>query len=465
MEKARALARGGAWLAAANLLENAGLFLLNLALARRYGAADHGRFVIALSTLGLLRLVFDAGLGPALTRLIASGGGRPALRRAAMAALAVNAPALLLLAALPALRGGQSAGLPLAVFAPWYAALAVQSLACAAFNGLGDLRAAFFASVGLEAARLGALCWLLLAHPRFDVFPAGINAGMAAAAAGMAVLLIAKSARLPGNVAAPSWASLMRLGGGLWIPAAGPAVMSQALPLIVGFTLGPSAVSQYNVITSWSLMAAVAFTPLANAFFGWSARHGAESDPERGRIQAGYFRTLGHLTFAFALLLIAGADRILGLYGNGYRELKPAFLVLVLAQAAEFSRFLTAPLLSGGNWIPRALRMESARILAVLAAVAFAGRIGGSLLSVAGTLLALQAVFGPVRLLDARPALAFAPFGIYARVVLGCAGAFLLAFVPVPPAAVLSLMALALALAGFRSATDIRGILRAPDPR
>lgn len=441
---------------AAGGLENLGLLILNLALIRVFGAADHGRFVYYLSVISVIRLVFDAGIGASMVKRI--GEGRDSASRILARGISLTALLNLPFLALICMRPGlfvDSGGDLFRFFALWLAFMMVQNLAVSAFNGLQAMRLTFCVSLLYETGKLGSVAWLVICRPGFETWTRGFNLALFACGSAVAALLWWKmrSARAGSGEAGREepLSSTLGLALMLWAPTAAIAAAAHAMPIAIKLGLGAREVSYYNALVSWSLLAAVALTPAANAFFAWCSSRASGAPAETREVEREYFRLIGAGALGIALLLLAGKDLLLRFYGPEYLGYRAVFGIFVLAQLAEYPRFFTTPLLSGGAHAKPAMLLELGRVVAVLASALIAMAIRPGLVSVAIAVLGSQLAFGFIRLLHVRKHLAFSPMPGFLRILgAGIAGALLAAMPWHPAVKCLALLALFAGCAGAK---------------
>ncbi len=464
MAKRPSLFGNGIWLIAATGLENLGLLILNFALIRSYGAESHGRFVYYISVISLIRLVCDAGIGAAMVKRIGEGRNDPVrmLGRGIFLAALCNLPFILLIWFRPELFQPSGAHV-FAFFALWLAVLVIQNVAVSVFNGLQAMNLSFLVSLTYETAKIGSVIYLVLAKPAFESFLRQLNLALFASGMAIAALLFlrTRAPRRPQGPIEPVSATL-RLALLLWVPNAAVGVLSQLLPIAIKIGLSDRNASYYNAIASWSMAATVVLTPAAGAFFAWTARGAERQAAGTGALPAEYFRTSGTIALAFTFILLACKDLILRCYGQEYSGLQTTFGIFILAQLAEYPRYFTTPMLSGGAHAKAAMLLELGRVATVLIATLAAMLLGRGLLAVAMSVLAAQSAFGLLRILHVRKYVAFSPMPGFVRILGAGTAGLALVSLHWPMPVNLALLLAAFSLCGGVKASDFRRMARLP---
>lgn len=421
MPKGHTLLGNSVWMVAASGLENLGLLILNFALIRVYGAENHGRFVYYLSIISLIRMICDAGIGAAMVKRIGEARFDPQrmLGRGIFLTALLNLPFVAVIWFYPGLfvRSGRDA---FAFFALWLAFMLIQNMAVSAFNGMQKMGFTFCVSLIYETGKLVPVLYLLWAKPEFGTFLRGLNLALFSSGLAVAALLFLKTRGLPRKLGPiETVPATLRLAILLWAPNAASAVLSQAMPIIIGLGLSNTHVSYYNAIVSLSLSATVVLAPAATTFFAWTARGVVQDGTETGALSAGYFRIVGTIALGISLALLAVRDPILACYGGEYAGLQAVLGVFILAQLAEYPRYFTTPLLSAGAHSKTAMLLELGRVAAVLIATVTGMLAGRTLFAVAVSVLAAQACFGLVRILHIRKYIDFSALPGFLKILVG----------------------------------------------
>ena len=463
----RALFGGSLWLVLASGMANLGLLLFNLAMIRVYGFGVHGRIVFYLSVISILRLVMDAGIGSMMTKEIGNKI-RPiksVLKSGIGWTLLFSFPVIALIAFDPGLFVGPDRA-EFGFFSLWFFAMSVENIAASVFNGLQAMHLTFFSCLMIEGTKFSLVGYLWFVRPDIHQFILVANLGIFIAALFITILLVSSVWNIPSVLEKrpPDPSAFLLSAVVLWVPTAAAAIFPQAMTILIKFGLSESQVSYYTAIASWSLIGAVILNPAANALFAWTTRNNQLSTSSHFEGQVGtmtqYFRWTGIISMGCSLSLLAASEFILKLYGGEVLNLWRVFVILVLAQFADYPRFFTVPYLSGGNHPLATVGIEIGRFILSLVASEGAILAGFGLIGIAWAILGVQFLCGVARIFHIRKWFSPPLFPLFLRNLTAVGIAVWATFARIPNSIEIPLLViLFMVFSGVRVA-DFKGVFR-----
>lgn len=331
-------------------------FLLQVALARVLGVEQLGVYSYVLAWVNVALLVATLGFDTAFMRFVSVYVAQDDWQR--LRGLFSRAARLVLLASLV----GSAVLLSMAIFLSRHwppgqretfmaAALLIPLFSLSALRqaALRGLKRVFLADLPDTIMRplliMGALaaCWLYGIAPVTAPDAMLIQAGAALAAFLLGGKLLFASLPPAFRAAAPEYESLhwLRTAFPMFLISAMHVVLKQTDVLMIGAMLGPRETGIYAVAVRLSDLAVFGLTaanaicaPMISEYF----HAGRKAELQR------IVRLASRISFIFTLLATLGVllfgDWILGIFGHGFLEAKPALLILF---AAQMVNALTGP--------------------------------------------------------------------------------------------------------------------------
>lgn len=372
----------------ARMLGAASTFLLSIAVARRFGPAHAGLFLLALNVVTFLSLIARLGLDNMVLKNVvirqAEGSGAASRRLVYQSVLFASIAGLALgllvsasvLVGLPEWLNKPDLGPVLVGFFPAIAAVAVISIIAAAFQSLGRTLSSIFLQGVLLNLTVGLGVLFMLRRPDIAaVLYSSLAIGLAVSGLALLMRCIPKT----GQDAVHVGGTTLLVGAqSFWMVTILQQLIAWSGQFIASSLLDPSALSFLVVAQQASMLVSIVLAAINMVYAPrFAVLHANGKTDELAETLRQVVKLMAVSTLPLIALLLVLPTTILSLFGHGFAAGATPLRILVVGQAVNA---LTGPvgfilMMTGHEKAYRNLFLAAAPLSAVLTVVL--GNLGG----------------------------------------------------------------------------------------